>query len=101
MRQYLSTLHSRSETHKKRFAFLVSGGFTLMMFSLWTLATFGTGGRIAQEKAVVAQKEEPKEVTPLASLKNGVATGLAGISEALRGLFPGGEDEAQINIYGR
>jgi hypothetical protein len=101
MRQYLSTLHTRSESHKKRFAFLVSGGFTLMMFSLWTLATFGTGGRVAQEKAVVAQKEVPKEVSPFASLKNGIATGFAGISEAIQGLGGGLKGAADINTYGR
>lgn len=101
MRHYLSTLHTRSESHKKRFAFLVSGGFTLMMFSLWSLATFGTGGTIEQERAVVAQKEEVREVTPFASLREGLATGLAGLAEAIGGLTGGFKGAADLNNYGR
>jgi len=101
MRKYLSTLHTRSNTHKKRFAFLVSGGFTLIIFSLWTLTTFGTGGTWAQEREVVAQKEEIKEVSPFASLRNGIATGFAGISEALQGLTGGLKGAADLNNYGR
>ena len=105
MKKYLSTLHTRSENHKKRFAFLVSGGFTLMIFSLWSLATFGTGGTLEQGREVVAQKqetkEEVKEVSPLSSLKGGIATGFAGLSEALEGIFGGLKGAVDLNNYGR
>ena len=97
MRQYLSTLHTRSESHKKRFAFLVSGGFTLIIFSLWSLATFGTGGTLAQEREIIAQKEEVKEVSPFASFRGGVASGLSGLTEAFEGLVGGVKGAADLN----
>ena len=40
MRTYLETIHTRSDTHKKRFAFLTSFGITLIIFSIWTLVKF-------------------------------------------------------------
>lgn len=77
MRKYLATLHKRPEHHKKRFALLVSGVFTLFIFSIWTLVTFGEGGVLAREKG---EKEEASaEVGPFESFKNNVATSVEGI----------------------
>lgn len=89
MRRYLSTLHTRSESHKKRFAFLASGLFTLLIFSLWALATFGTGGILAQNKQEPASESRQREVSPFASLSNGVAAGWAGFKDAFDGLKGG------------
>lgn len=86
MRKYLSTLHTRTDSHKKRFAFAVSGTLTLIMFTLWTLATFGTGGVLAQKEAEMVKKEVAREVSPFSSLKNGVAAGWAGFRETFNGL---------------
>jgi len=66
MRKYLATIHTRSPYHKKRFAFLVSGGFTLLIFGVWSLATFGTA-----EKTVT---KNDNEFSPLESLKASVST---------------------------
>jgi len=86
MRKYLAELHTKPAHHKKRFAFLVSGGVTLVMFSIWMLATFGNGGTLAQEE------KSQNEVSPLESIMAGVGESFEGI----RGSF--GE---LINIYGR
>lgn len=68
MRKYLATLHQRPPEHKKRFALLVSGGVTLLIFGIWSLASFGVPDR------TVARDES--EVTPLSSLKASVSTAL-------------------------
>ena len=80
MRKYLSTLHQKPERHKKRFAFLVSGGFTLAIFSLWSLTTFGTGGTLAQN-SVEVERAHP-EISPLESLKSNLADSLQGLTDA-------------------
>lgn len=41
MRAYLSTIHTRSDQHKKRFSLAVSGGITLIIFGIWAFVHFG------------------------------------------------------------
>ena len=67
MRQYLATLHQKPDHHKKRFALLVSGSFTLLIFGIWFLVR--TGG-----ESVVA--ENSKEVTPLGSFQASIGAAL-------------------------
>jgi len=67
MRQYLATLHQRPDHHKKRFALLVSGSFTLLIFGIWFLVR--TGG-----ESVVAK--DSKEVTPFGSFQASVGAAL-------------------------
>lgn len=68
MRQYLATLHTKPPHHKKRFALLVSGTFTLIIFSLWTMTTFAPEG----DTSVAVNSNE---VGPLESLQAGVRDG--------------------------
>lgn len=84
MRKYLATLHKRPDIHKKRFAFLVSGVFTMLLFVSWSLVNFGLPG----EGEVVAvedtrETQELKGTTPFESLGNGVAAAF----QALTGQF--------------
>ncbi len=73
MKKYLATLHQRSHHHKKRFALLVSGGFTLLIFSIWSLANFGIKGPTL----------EANEVSPLESLASLVLRGFDSIAESV------------------
>jgi hypothetical protein len=82
MKKYLASLKDKPEPHKKRFALLVSGSATLVIFAIWTMVTFG-GGTMDESKKANAQVT--KEVSPFASLREGLAASFAGLSEALGG----------------
>lgn len=87
MKKYLAELHTKPPHHKKRFAFAVSGLVTLIIFSFWTLATFGTGGTLAQNNEV--EKASPNEVSPFQSIKMGAAASIEGIKSTFSGLKNG------------
>lgn len=84
MHKYLSTLHEKPEHHKKRFAFLVSGGVTLSIFAIWAVANFGPNGTLVRSAEV--REEKTEEVSPLDSLKRGFSSGLSGIGNTFSGL---------------
>ncbi|MEK7175863.1 MAG: hypothetical protein AAB695_00620 [Patescibacteria group bacterium] len=65
MRKYLATLHKRPPHHKKRFALLTSGAFTLLIFAIWVLVNFGQG-----EATPAAAEKSLEVVSPLESIKN-------------------------------
>lgn len=85
MRHYISTLHKRSHSHKKRFALLTSAGFTLMIFAIWTLVNFG--GADATEASA---NRAVSQANPFGSLLRGIGTGFSslwgGVSELKEGL---------------
>jgi hypothetical protein len=90
MRQYLATLHERSDHHKKRFAFVASASFTLAIFAVWSFVNFGLPGQAlpdTQNKVVAQDKKESSSFEPL---KNGVAAAFKAIGgtvdEAKQGL---------------
>ncbi len=88
MKRYLATLHTKSDHHKRRFALLASGSVTLLIFGIWSLATFGMNG------AVVAKTEQ--EVSPFQSLQMNLAASF----EVLGNNFKELKDGA-LNIYGQ
>lgn len=47
MKKYLSTLHTKPEHHKQRFALLVSGCLTLIIFAVWVEARFANTSSVA------------------------------------------------------
>ncbi|MEK7227438.1 MAG: hypothetical protein AAB641_00925 [Patescibacteria group bacterium] len=65
MRKYLATLHKRPPHHKKRFALLTSGAFTLLIFAVWALVNFGEG-----DETPAAAEKSLEVINPLESLKN-------------------------------
>lgn len=87
MRKYLATLHTKPDHHKKRFAFLVSGGVTLFLFMIWTLVTFGEGGTLAQ----TVEENNNNEVSPFESISAGAGESVHGLQENFKAL---------INSYG-
>lgn len=73
MRSYLATLHKRSDTHKKRFALAASGGFTLLIFGIWSMVNFGSASMPASGTAASVNKAV-EEANPFGSLLRGVGT---------------------------
>lgn len=70
MRTYLSTLHERPHAHKKRFALVTAGSFTLLIFAIWALATFGT-----PEPTTASANRAVEESSPISALIRGMGTG--------------------------
>lgn len=93
MRKYLATLHKKPDHHKKRFAFLVSFSFTMLLFTVWSLVNFGLPGR--GEVVAVEQDSRAHETTPFKSLGNGVAAAFQAITGQLGSVKEGLK---QINI---
>lgn len=106
MRTYLASLPDKSDKHKKRFAFAVSGGVTLMIFSFWSLSTFGVA-----EKRPIAREAE--ETSPFETVESNLATPweaiksqFSNLGESLESLG-GVKDEYKnirqdaLNSYGR
>ena len=85
MRKYLSTLHQRSDNHKRRFALLSSGIVTLFIFGVWSLVNFGTtGGTLAENQIDTnSSGQEESQVSPFQSFRDSVASSF----EAFRGSF--------------
>ena len=75
MRRYLATLHEKPDHHKKRFALLVSGGFTLILFIGWTVVRFGAPGLQISKAPDVKIQNKTEEVTPIGTLKATVKDG--------------------------
>jgi hypothetical protein len=84
MQRYLATLHKRSDTYKKRFAFITASTFTASMFMVWSLVNFGlpahSSAKLATAEAnretvavKVSTDAEPKSPSPFANFKEGIA----------------------------
>ncbi len=49
MKKYFRELHTKTPSHKKRFALLASGGVTLAIFAVWSFVRFGGEPQIAKD----------------------------------------------------
>jgi hypothetical protein len=79
-------MHTRTEREQKRFAFLVSAGCTLAIFSVWSFVRFNysssTAGTTPQQAALIvatdnltapgASRGDTTMVTPFENLLNGI-----------------------------
>lgn len=85
MKKYLSTLKDKPHHHKQRFALLVSGIFTLIVFSFWSFVVFRGPSDV---QIVTGQtKNEPG---PLSSLHSNTASAFQAIKndfESLKNLL--------------
>lgn len=79
MRTYLSTLHKRSDKHKKRFALVTAGSFTLLIFAIWALATFGERESTA---TTASANQAVAEANPFGPLLRGFQAGFEMIKGA-------------------
>ena len=75
MSQYLSNLKQKPDHHKRRFALMVSGIFTLAIFGLWSLAHVGSLHPVVAE----GQGTEVSAPSPLSALWSGTATAFKAI----------------------
>ncbi len=105
MRTYISTLHQRSDGHKKRFALAVSGGVTMIIFSIWTLVNFGQGGVLAQNENELVNSNSQKvaevsEVSPLESIGASVSSSFAALKKAWGDLTTGMDQLGDFDING-
>jgi hypothetical protein len=102
MRTYLSTIHQRSEAHKKRFALVVSGGVTMIIFSIWTLVNFGHGGVLAQNDQQPTtdnrQQDKTSEVSPLESIGASVSESFNSLKRAWSDLKTGMDELGDFDL---
>ena len=98
MRKYLSTLHERPDHHKRNFALLASGSFTLLIFAIWATVNFGF-----DEQQVVGKNERRvEEVSPFASLIGGVGASFKALMGGVAELKTGLEViNSETDTYGR
>ncbi len=91
MRKYLESLPNKSDSHKKRFAFLVSGGFTAFVFLVWAMVNQGVG----TTSQVVSERNEP---TPFESLGHGVAGAFVAVKSNFSNIFNSSVEEAKQGL---
>lgn len=73
MRRYISTLHTKSPAHKKRFALLVASSVTLVIFSFWSTIRFGEPTIVAQDERAGSLVASPSgAVTPFENVLSGL-----------------------------
>lgn len=104
MRKYFATLHKRSDAHKKRFALLSSGGFTLVIFAVWAAVNFGGSGNEAAASAAKSSEVGPLQVM-MENIKDSFNSLFTGIKSDLQSVeIQSGYEEMKsnaLNIYGR
>ena len=85
MKKYLSTIRERSTAHKKGFALIVSGGFTIFIFSIWSLTTFSNANVVVAKAPstdnVPTAVSNNDVVSPFENLSGGVANSIDAIKQ--------------------
>jgi hypothetical protein len=94
MKEYLRTIHERTPSHRNRFALLVSGGTTLLIFGVWSLVVFG-GQTAVLAEAPTPKVEEVEAESPFGGLSGGVANSFSAIKEQFQQIK---ESVSNINI---
>lgn len=91
MKTYLKQLHTKPDHHKKRFALLVSGGFTAIMFVTWSIVKFGGAPELATEQTgpvnLAAVEVSEVGIEPIENIWRGVSDSW----QSLRGIFSNGQ----------
>jgi hypothetical protein len=85
MKQYLKDLPNKPHKHKKRFALITSGVFTLAMFSVWSFVMFGQEPELASETGPVnLAAASTAEVTPFENILDGLKESIQSITGLIR-----------------
>ena len=87
-------MHERPERHKKRFALVVSGVFTLLIFTFWSMATFGVGDTISLQE--VEAERAHQETSPFESLYSSAVSGFEDILSNVS-LIKGAVEKVDLN----
>ena len=67
MKTYIKTLKDKPHHHQNRFALLVSGGFTLIIFTVWSMVMFNSPNKIPL--AVDTETDSQYEEGPTSALR--------------------------------
>lgn len=91
MKTYLKELHTKPDNHKRRFALLVSGGFTALMFATWFVVKFGGAPEVAKvEEGPVNLAAVEASAVGIAPFDN-VLRGISDSWNSLQEIFNDGE----------
>lgn len=111
MKRYLSELHKKPDHHKKHFALLLALTITLIIFSFWSLVSFGVGGTLASRLNHENTPKVANEVGPLQSFYSNIASSVSGLKsgvselkDGFKVIIPSGTEELPENaleLYGR
>lgn len=93
MYDYIEKLKSRPESHRRRFAFGVSGTITAIVFIIWASVIFPQTNRAIIAKSNPQMQAKQNEETPIGTLSNGVAQ----VYQAMKESFGNTKGES-INI---
>jgi hypothetical protein len=89
MKKYLSTIHQKSDSHKRRFAFLVSASFTLFIFGIWSFLNYGARSDVVAEskpRQDTQQFERFRSIDGVASAFHALRVNFGNIKETVEGL---------------
>lgn len=102
MRHYLSTLHTKSDTHKKRFALLTSGGFTLFIFVIWSLVRFSPFSTSDTSTLASNEVNVPTNTANAISPLDNISSGIGASFQALKDQFTSIKGNVQsVNLQGQ
>jgi hypothetical protein len=72
MRKYLKELPNKSRGHRKRFALLASGGFTLLVFVIWSAVKFDRVPEVADTTGPVNLAAVSEAAPPFETIFSGI-----------------------------
>jgi len=96
MKEYLRTIHQRPDAHKKRFAFVVSGIITLIIFAVWSFVMLNNPTTVADNNSnnnlaavvgaddnVLPASTDVNAVTPFQDLLSGIGSAFDAIKQSI------------------
>lgn len=92
MKRYLQTLHTRPDAHKKRFALVVSGTITVIIFLIWSFVSFNNAQTIANASDTnsdnlaaveTSNQSDQNAVTPFQDLMSGIGSAVDALKQGL------------------
>jgi len=91
MKRYLQTIHQRSEAHKKRFALVVAGSITVIIFLIWSFVSFNNATTVASTDNTndnnlaavdTSTSADQTAVTPFEDLMSGISSAIDGLKQS-------------------
>lgn len=82
MEDYIRQLRAKPAHHRNYFALAVSGGFTAIIFLVWSYANFGGAPTVVAEKVPDSQVQA---VSPFKAVGNGVANVISAFKTHIEG----------------
>ncbi|MHB1330400.1 MAG: hypothetical protein ACYCY6_00295 [Minisyncoccota bacterium] len=83
MKKYLSELPNKSPKHKKRFAILVSGTFTLIVFTLWSMVNLSDEPQVVKDNTGPVNLAATIQSTPLENIFDNIKDSWGNLTKLL------------------